>query len=129
MDHRDMASVVAAGFLGVALTVSATHVLAQPPGTAVVEGTRPSELQATISYADLDLALLGDQQRLKRRIFQAAGQLCGDFTDLNDFMDCRTDAIRSADDPFAQAVAHAQGEVAELSAAPAMTITMAVSAR
>jgi UrcA family protein len=121
---------VAAGFIGIGLTASATHAFAQPPQGVVVEGKRiDPELQRRVSYADLNLAQKTDQRTLRGRIFRTAGDLCFDLNGYDNYDSCRSDAVHSTDDQFAAAVARAQRQMAGLPVGPAVAISMVIGSR
>jgi UrcA family protein len=113
---------VAASFIGVALTTSSTHAFAQPPVRVIVEGQRVHAER--ISYADLNLARSGDQAALHSRIYTAATHVCRDFNGAADLQICRRGAINNADDQFEAAVARAEQQMAGLPVGPAIAISV-----
>ena len=130
MDSRKIACMVAAGFIGIGLTASATHAFAQPPQRVIVEGKRiDPELQRRVSYGDLNLAYRADQRTLKGRIVTTAGNLCFDLNGLNEYDSCRSDAVHSTDGQFAAAVDRAQRQMAGLPVGPAVAISMVIGGR
>lgn len=129
MDTRKIACIVAAGFIGVGLTASATHAFAQPPD-AVVKGERlDPETQRVVSYKDLNLAFRPDQKTLDGRIYKTANDLCFDLNGLDGLSGCRDDAVHSTDDQVARAIERAKRQMAGLPAGPAVAISMVIGSR
>ena len=129
MESRNLACLLAAGFLGVGLTTVAASADARP---IVVEGERFNpELQRRVSYADLNLAVRPDQQTLQRRIQRTASGLCRDL-DQRDFHEnfiCTSDAVRSTDSQVSFAIARAKDKLAGRPVGPAIAITMVAGSR
>lgn len=129
MTSRNLACVVAAGFVGVGLISAASASTARQP-VVVVEGHRiDQELQRKVSFADLNLASRPDQKLLDRRIARTATELCFDINGDYETWSCVTDAVDSTDDQVAAAIVRAQRQMAGLSVGPAVAISMVAGAR
>lgn len=131
MDVRKIACLAAAGFIGTALTLSATQALSAPPiGDVIVKGQKiDPELQRQVLYSDLNLAFERDQRRLKGRIARTASGLCFDLNGAFDEPGCTRSAIQSTDDQFAAAVERAKLQMAGKPVGPAIAFTMVVGGR
>lgn len=130
MDTRKIACILAAGFIGLGLTASATNALAQPPKEAVVEGPRIDPImQRVVSYKDLNLVLAADQRTLNKRIWRTASSLCFDLNGYDGQFGCTNDAIHSTDDQVAAAIQRAKLQMAGLPVGPAVAISMVIGAR
>lgn len=126
MESRKLACMVAAGFIGVALTAAATGAQASPRDVTVT-ATDP-ELQRRVSYADLNLAVKPDQRVLKRRISYTASDLCFDINGYND-NSCRDFAIDSTRDQVKRAIARAEQKMAGIAVGPPIAISMVIGVR
>ena len=128
MDNRKIACGVAAVFLGVALAASSTNAFAKAP-IVVVAPRADSELQRTVSYADLNLAARPDQRVLSRRIQTTADNLCFDLNGNNQLSECIRYAVHSTDDQVAAAIDRAERQMAGLPVGPAIAISMVIGAQ
>lgn len=127
MEARTIGCIIAAGFVGVGLTASATHAFAQPPNVTVQAERIDPALQRRVSYADLNLVDRRDQGRLRGRIWQTADQLCFDLNGNLDTSDCTSFAIHSTDTQVAAAIDRAKRQMAGLPVGPAIAISMVIS--
>lgn len=129
MEARNIACVVAAGFIGLGLTASATNAWGRPPREAVVTAPRiDPALQRRVSYADLNLAYRQDQKTLHGRIWRTADQLCFDLNSSSpDVDDCTNFAVHSTDGQVALAIDRAKRQMAGLPVGPAIAIAMSLS--
>lgn len=94
-----------AGAASIALALSA---LAAPAGA------QPASVE--VEVGDLDLATKSGNDRLQRRLNQAARQICGDFRimplrERQQIEECRQDVFANASDQVALAQARAQHKV------------------
>ncbi|MCW3797271.1 UrcA family protein [Sphingomonas sp. BN140010] len=131
MESRKIACILAAGFIGLGLTASATGAFAKSPkGDVVVEARRiDPETQRVVRYDDLNLAFRSDQKKLNGRIWHTASRLCYALNgDLN-HMGCTGDAINSTDEQVAAAIQRAKLRMAGLPVGPAVAISMVIGAR
>lgn len=127
MQARNIACVVAAGFVGLGLTASATHAFARPNNVIVrAERVDPS-LQRKVSYAGLNLAYSRDQRRLKGRIWVTASRLCLDLNGAGDTDECTFSAVHSTDSQVTAAIDRAERRTAGLPVGPAVAISMSIS--
>jgi len=124
MDSRKLACIFAAG-IGLNLVSAATSASANPGDLLVVGDRREAEIQRTVPYTDLNLALASDQKILGRRIAEAAWDVCSDFHgQIEMFGSCPNDAIRGTDDQVAAAIGRAQRQIAGLPVGPAVAIAI-----
>lgn len=128
MQTRTIPCLIAAGFLGVTLTLGASQALAAEPQTDFVVQAKKFDpnTQRIVSYRDLNLAARADQRTLNRRIYRTARSLC---TDMNgwDSDSCTSFAVRSTDDQVDAAIARAQRQLAGLPVGPAVRISMVIA--
>ena len=130
MDTRKTACILAASFIGLGLTASATHAFAKPPREAVVEAPRIDRVtQRVVSYRDLNLAFRADQKKLGSRIWRTASSLCFELNGYDGHMTCTGDAVHSTDDQVAAAIERAKLRMAGLPVGPAVAISMVIGAR
>ncbi len=122
MEGRKFACLVAAGFLGLGLTVAATGAYAKPR-VVVVQAVDP-ELQRRVSYADLNLALKPQQKVLRGRIYRTAGNLCSDLNGSADAGGCRTFAVASTRGQVKRAIERAELKIAGHAVGPPIAIAM-----
>jgi UrcA family protein len=131
MDSRKIACLLAAGFVGVALTAATAS--AQPVNRDVVIKGKPLDLetQRLVKYTDLNLAFRPDQKILLRRISATAYRLCVDLghTQLTENLACRSGAVDSTDDQVAAAISRAKDKLAGKSVGPAVAISMVIGGR
>lgn len=131
MNSRNLATLIAAGFIGLSLTAAAAY--ARPTTReVVVEGKRfDPEIQRIVRYGDLNLAFRPDQKLLMRRISSTARGLCSDlgYFDFNERWACANEAVDSTDDQVAAAIARAQDKLAGRAVGPAIGISMLVGSR
>ena len=66
-----------------------------------------SARQKAVHYSDLDLTTQQGKQTLQRRISYAATSVCA-TRDLNQYMTCRSAALRGAKEPVGTAIAKAE---------------------
>ncbi|GAA4014627.1 hypothetical protein GCM10022280_11430 [Sphingomonas swuensis] len=126
MNDRKVACIAAALFLGTVLTAGATDSLAAPRPDIVVKAPQiDPELQRTVSYADLNLALKQDQRRFDWRIHRTANSLCFDINGYDNDL-CTRSAIESTDDQVAAAIDRAKRKMAGLPVGPAIAISMVI---
>ncbi len=127
MNSRNFACLVAAGFTGVTITVSASQAFAGPRDV-VVEGRRlDPETQRLVSYKDLNLAFKPGQKVLRTRISYTAHDLCGDLNSQQDDQDiCARGAIGSTRNQVAAAIERAKLQMAGKAFGPAIAITMVI---
>ena len=125
MKNRKFACLVAACFLSVTLTASATGAFAKPPEILVKAPIDP-ELQRTVSYRDLNLAERSDQKTLNHRIYRTASNLCFDLNGSDVSRVCTRDAVNSTDDQVAQAIDRAERQLAGLAVGPAVAVSMVI---
>ena len=125
MEHRKIACLFAASFIGAGLSAAATDVHAKSPRTIVVQAVDPA-LQRRVSYADLDLAKKSGQGVLHGRISYTARDLC---LDINGFDDgtCQKFAIDSTRDQVKAAIARAERQMAGLTVGPPIAISMVIA--
>jgi UrcA family protein len=74
---------------------------------AFAASTENGARQRAVHYSDLDLTTQQGQQALQRRISHAATSVCA-TRDLNQYMTCRSAALRSAKEPVGTAIAKAE---------------------
>lgn len=131
MNSRNIATLLAAGFIGLSLTAAAAY--AQPPiRELVVEGKRfDPETQRIVRYGDLNLALRPDQRLLMRRISATARNLCSDLgaVGFHESWTCANQAVDSTDDQVAAAISRAKDKLAGRPVGPAIAISMVVGSR
>jgi UrcA family protein len=125
MQKRTIPCLIAAGFLGVTLTLGASALAAQPPEVVVKGKKIDPTLQRVVSYNDLNLTDRSDRNVLNRRIRVTADNLCFDINGF-DSQDCTWLAVRSTDDQVAAAVARAHQKMAGLPVGPAVQISMVI---
>ena len=128
MDSRKLACLVAASFLSVTLTASATSAFARPRAILVEAPIDPA-LQRTVSYRDLNLAERYGQKTLNRRIYRTASSLCYDLNGFYGSSVCTQDAVDSTDDQVAQAIDRAKRQMAGLAVGPVVAISMVIGAQ
>jgi len=127
MSTRNIACIAAAAFIGLGLTASATQAWSKPASDVVVKGKRVDPaLQRTVSYADLNLAFRGDQQRLQGRIWKTADQLCFDLNGNDSLRGCTDDAMRSTKGQVSAAIDRAKRQMAGEPVGPAIAISMVI---
>jgi UrcA family protein len=129
MIHKQkVACMTAAGFLGILLvTAAATPAFSQ--SRVVVEAPRiDPALQRRVSYRDLNLAQVRDQNRLRGRIYRTAHELCFDINRIEE-KHCPSMAIRSTRDQVAAAIQRAELRMAGKPAGPDVAITMVIAAQ
>lgn len=131
MKSNKLACLLAAGLVGTALTFSSSQAFAAPTGgEVVVKGKKiDPELQRQVSYADLNLAFRSDQNVLRGRIHDAAGDICLRLNANFDSWRCTIDAVYSTKDQFAAAVTRAKLKMAGKPVGPAIAISMVIGAR
>ena len=124
---RKLASMAAAGFLGILLT-TATPSPASSQGLVVEAPRIDPSLQRRVSYRDLNLAKARDQSALRSRIYRTAHNLCFDLNGIEE-KKCPYMAIRSTRDQVAAAIERAELRMAGKPAGPDVAITMVIAAQ
>jgi UrcA family protein len=130
VNARTIACRVAAVFIGSSLvTAAVTPAFGNPPERIVVERHKiDAQLERSVSYDDLNLAVEADQNRLKGRIRKTANELCFDLNGTED-AGCYFFAVKSTRGQVADAIASAKARIAGLPAGSDVAITMVVSGR
>jgi len=86
-------------------SVAAASAVMVPTASIAQDGT-----SVVVPYSDLNLASASGQDRLQRRIFSAAKNVCGDATYIalgSEALSCRTAAVANARPAYEAAVAEA----------------------
>ena len=129
MNSRNVACLIAAGFIGVGLVGAATQAGAAAPDVVVKGKNIDPATQRTVFYGDLNLAAQPGQKMLNRRIRQTASALCSDLNGLDSGDACTRDAVLSTDDQVAAAIYRAKLRLAGKPVGPAVAISMVIGAR
>jgi len=124
---RKLASMAAAGFLGILLTTATPSPAFSQSRGVVVEAPRVDPaLQRKVYYHDLNLAQSRDQRLLRNRIYQTAQSLCFDINLVREG-DCPSSAVQSTSGQVKAAIGRAELRMAGLPAGPDVAITMAIT--
>lgn len=131
MNSRNVLTLIAAGFVGVALVGAATQAGASPQEVVVSGKAIDPETQRAVFYRDLNLAFRSDQKVLNRRIWRTASALCIDLNGygLDQSYSCAREAVDSTDDQVAAAIARAKLRMAGKPTGPAIAISMVIGSR
>ena len=130
METRNFACFIVAGFVGMALTASATQAFGGPRDVVVAGKRLDAETSRVVSYRDLNLVVIRDQKTLRHRISYTADDLCGELNGSRDSaMTCAREAVFGTRDQVAAAIERAQLKLAGKPFGPEIAISMVIGSQ